>query len=164
MQCSSLMICSLISNFFSPFASQTVNSRARRQTSFASSGTREGSSSLSGFPEGDSKVGRSDKSFLSSTSSLSFAINRSRKSLKRKSSFLGNGSSQGGKAKSLKSGGISLGNVFFGGDASASNLSRSASLPQKRSSSFAPSEKKTSSGKRSSLWSRVASSGFKKSS
>ena len=144
---------------------QTVSNRARRQTSFASSGSRGEHSSLSGFPvpsQSESNLGRSEKSFLSSTSSLSFAINRSRNALKRKSSFLGNNSQ---KVKSLKSGGISLGSVFFAGEAPSSTLSKSASLPQKRSSSLAPTQKKSAaSNTRGSLWSRVASNGFKKSS
>lgn len=144
------------------FLFQTVSNKARRQTSFASSGSRGEHSSLSGFPapsQSESNLGRSEKSFLSSTSSLSFAINRSRNALKRKSSFLGNNSQ---KAKAMKSGGISLGSVFFAGDAPSSTLSRSASLPQKRSSSLAPPQKKhAASNTRGSLWSRVASNGFK---
>lgn len=148
---------------------RVVHSRTKRQTSFASS--ISGESSQSGFPSrfnSNSNLGPSQSSVLSASSSLAIAIQKSKGSSKRKTGFLGT-AKQDGKSKK-KTGGISFGGVFFGSEPSqASNMSRSntTTLPQKRKTHFAGNSQTVglTSGKKkskSSLWSRVSASGFKK--
>jgi len=137
-------------------------------TSSSSGGDTSSLSGLSKKPRGDINLGISERSLLSSTSSLAFAINRSRNTRKRQASFLGS-SSQSGKgagAMRTKSAGLSLGHVVFPGDSQTASISRSSSLPNKKTSFAAPSKKRivSETGKqRSSLWSKVAAgNGFKK--
>ncbi|GFH62085.1 hypothetical protein CTEN210_18561 [Chaetoceros tenuissimus] len=148
---------------------RVVHSRTKRQTSFASS--YSGESSQSGFPSrfnSNSNLGPSQSSILSTSSTLAIAIQKSKGASKRKTGFLGT-AKQDGKSKK-KAGGISFGGVFFGSEPSqASNMSRSnsATLPQKRKTHFAGNSQTvglTSAKKKSksSLWSRVSASGFKK--
>lgn len=139
---------------------------ARRQTSFASSAASGGDSSSQ---LGDtfntsigSKLGSSEHSLLSS-SSLSFALSKSRHSFKRKSSFL-EFSRQNTKRKSFRPAGVSLGHVVFACDNQPSSLSKSSSsLPSKKIPvpTFKDAKSTTVGKSRSSLWSRVASNGFK---
>lgn len=148
---------------------RVVHSRTKRQTSFASS--YSGESSQSGFPSrfnSSSNLGPSQSSILSTSSTLAIAIQKSKGASKRKTGFLGT-AKQDGKSKK-KSGGISFGGVFFGSEPSqASNMTRSnsATLPQKRKTHFAGNSQSggvtsTKKKSKSSLWSRVSASGFKK--
>ena len=148
---------------------RVVHSRTKRQTSFASS--YSGESSQSGFPSrfnSNSNLGPSQSSILSTSSTLAIAIQKSKGASKRKTGFLGT-AKQDGKSKK-KSGGISFGGVFFGSEPSqASNMTRSnsATLPQKRKTHFAGNSQSggvtsTKKKSKSSLWSRVSASGFKK--
>lgn len=131
----------------------------RRDTSISSFSLLGENSSTLGFPKRQtSSNGPLSSKYLSSTSSLALAMNRSRK---RKASFLGTASN--GKATS-KTPTLSLGHVVFGGDSQPPISSRSASLPVlKNSVSSIPCKRsKSDSGSKnsSSLWSRVAAAGF----
>ena len=114
----------------------------------------------------ESKSGSFGIDRLPAGSSLFLAINKSRNSRKRKSSFLGDTQSNTKGATSMKTSGISLGHVVFSGDSQSRSNSKSASLTNKFSMpAFTPSKRRCVSepGKqRNSLWSKVAANGFGK--
>ena len=136
----------IINSFF-----QTVHSsRVKRQSSIVLSSS------------GDSNLARSESSLLSSSSSLSFAINRSRNKSKRKLGFLGSVGNKKGRGMRSKAGGISLGHVVFQ-DSQNVPMSRSSSLPLPKASNKASFKKRSISDTNNGLWSKVASkNGFKK--
>ena len=124
---------------------------------------------MSGFgsrSRGDSNLGNSGSKLLSSSSSLSFAINKSRNNSKRKQGFLGSNGNKKSRGLRPKAGGIALGHVVFASDSQSAPLEKSVSLPLEKASRIAASKKRSISdtiGKtKSSLWSKVATNGFKK--
>ena len=141
-----------------------MHSKRRGLPSLTSSSSGGDTLSLSGPSKklrGDTNLGLSERSLLASTSSLAFTINRSRNTQKRQVSFL-HSSSQSGKgtgAMRTKSAGLSIGHVVFPGDSQTAPISRSSSLPNKKTSFAAPSKKRSVSEpgiQRSSLWAKVA--------
>ena len=111
---------------------------------------------------GDSNLGRSESTLLSSSSSLSFAINRSRNKSKRKLGFLGSVGNKKKRGMRSKAGGISLGHVVFQ-DSQNVPMSRSSSLPLPKASNTSSFKKRSISDTNNGLWSKVASkNGFKK--
>jgi len=141
------------------------NNRSRRQSSLSSSGTGSNSQPI----DINSNSRRDEKSsinFLSSSSSLTFALSKNRINSKRKLGFLGSNANK--KSKGLmrpKAGGIALGHVVFASDSQNAPTRRSTSLPLKPSA-FVASKKRSISDtigkKKHSLWSKVATNGFKK--
>mmetsp|Transcript_2456 Transcript_2456/g.4585 ORF Transcript_2456/g.4585 Transcript_2456/m.4585 type:complete len:1229 (+) Transcript_2456:47-3733(+) len=147
---------------------RNVQIGARRQTSFASSATSTGDSSSQILDNAisslnGSNLGESESSLFASASSLSFSNSRSRNATKRKSSFI-TMCRQSSKRKMARPTGVTLGHVVFAADSQSSNISKSAILPSIKSSTSILGEKRSagnSSATRSSLWSKVASNGFK---
>jgi len=106
---------------------------------------------------------------------LSIALNQSRSTSKRKTSFLGGSDFSNRSKSSIKTQAVSLGHVVFTGENSnhnsslskgTSTVSRASSFTSSNSKGGLPQARKrnasTLSKDRSSLWSKVSSSSFSK--